>query len=1048
MYYNNSDAESGENAAGVWDDNYRGIYHLEEKGTTTTREDSTQYNNDMDTVTDFDGDEDVWGIVGGATDFDGTDDILLGPSSNLLTGDYLQTVTFSAWVKHSNSGDPGYISSVKRLSTASTLISLDGDSAGSLGFLTATYDQNPAHDWMTVGTTYNDDDWHYLVATVNGSTRTLYIDGQYKDSDTVHGIQNVSGNTAAFSIGGFSTNNNLFDGTIDEVRFSRIAKTADWINQTYQMIKNQDAYVNFGNEEAETTTNIINNTGSTDIFGYLLMQVQTNTSGTWEWISTQVNDSQTGTKRNISSGNNLDISSIWNSNPWNTTTQNSGYYRADVVLVDLDGNVLVNDTSDAINKNYEFYVDTEMPKWSNNSTSIPSGSNYQPDQNYGFQISWVDGEGGLDDIVFDFNGTNYSYSNIQISNIGDIYYINFTDLTAGDYNYQWHANDTVGNNNSTEQMTYHIIQDSTLTRLFLNGTESDKNNYRIGDVANFTVTLDVVGQDIYLDTNISGWNIPKGTNSVLFNTTSFNESGLYNITGFFNASVGSGYQSSSVTYYATVSGYPANYTDFDDPETTDFNVEPDIENVSQPTVAKTDTAKVTWNGFVNASGADFSSNIIYTNNNVTILSENLNNTFNSSANITIYFLNYTETPVIYKDDELCGSVCYLLSYDSQNLTFNVSHFTSYTTGANSELRIWDENDPEGGGKSIYTDQNVTFFSNYTNSTDGISINGTSVYCNISFNISGGWTEWTNMIFNETSLLYEYNRSFSSSETINWNVSCFGSAMDYEPLNTTDDIIISPGILEVELIYPPPGILMPYHSNMTVNATVYCRHGQCGNIQGTIRYNDSFPYPDTPISISTDAQPFYIQETSPSSLKSCSNNPLSKDEYCNLTWSINATGDFDSEWKVGVLFNSTIDGVHDNHTSNSTIGIIECFDDISVNWYSIDFDDMVTNTSKNPASGNSDKEYNISSYQWSCQSDIWIKGTDFENKTYDSIIAVGNMSWNKTADISSTNLNYDYELIQSDLPKNTNLTTYYWFDLPPTYAGKYNGTVTIKTNNTN
>jgi hypothetical protein len=59
-----------------------------------------------------------------------------------------------------------------------------------------------------------------------------------------------------------------------------------------------------------------------------------------------------------------------------------------------------------------------------------------------------------------------------------------------------------------------------------------------------------------------------------------------------------------------------------------------------------------------------------------------------------------------------------------------------------------------------------------------------------------------------------------------------------------------------------------------------------------------------------------------------------------------------------------------------------------------------------------------------------------------------MSWNKTADISSTNLNYDYELIQSDLPKNTNLTTYYWFDLPPTYAGKYNGTVTIKTNNTN
>ncbi|MBD3155769.1 MAG: DUF2341 domain-containing protein, partial [Candidatus Aenigmarchaeota archaeon] len=649
MYYNNSNAEAGENPEGVWEINYRGVYHLNEKGTTVSRNDSTQFNNDMDTLTGFDGDEDIEGIVGGATDFDGTDDILLGPSSNSLTGDYLQTVTFSAWVKHSNSGDPGYISSVKRSSTASTLMSLDGESAGNLGFLTATYDQSPAHDWMTAGTTYNDDDWHYLVATVNGSTRTLYIDGEYKDSDSEHGIQNVSGNTAAFSIGGFSTNNILFDGTIDEVRFSRTAKNADWVNQTYQMIWDQGSFVSFGTEESETSVNKLKNTGSTDIFGYLVMEIQTNTSGEWEWISTQINDTNIETKRSISTGENLDLSYVWNSSLWNTTSENSGHYRLNFAFNDPYGNVLTNDTNDPINKTYEFYVDTGVPGWSNNSTSVPSGPNYQPDQNYGFQINWVDEEEGLDDIVFRLNNTNYSCSKNQVSNLDDTYYINFTDLTAGVYFYQWYANDSVDNVNSTDQLSYHIIQDSTLTRLFLNGTEGDKNNYRIGDVVNFTIILDATGQDIYLDTNISGWNIVKGTDSILFNTTSFNESGVYNITGFFNASIGSGYQSSFVTYYATVSGYPANYTDFDDPEKTDFNSVPDIENVSQPTIAKTNTAKVTWNGFINASGTDFDQNIIYTNNNVTILSQNLNNTFNSSANITMYYLNYTETPVIYRD---------------------------------------------------------------------------------------------------------------------------------------------------------------------------------------------------------------------------------------------------------------------------------------------------------------------------------------------------------------------------------------------------------------
>ena len=151
--------------------------------------------------------------------------------------------------------------------------------------------------------------------------------------------------------------------------------------------------------------------------------------------------------------------------------------------------------------------------------------------------------------------------------------------------------------------------------------------------------------------------------------------------------------------------------------------------------------------------------------------------------------------------------------------------------------------------------------------------------------------------------------------------------------------------------------------------------------------------------------------------------------------------------MGVLFNSTKGGVQDNHTSNSTLSILGCLNDISVNWDSINFGNMDPNTNGNPGTGNSGKNYNISSYEWSCELDVWINGTDFENTTYNSVISVGNMSWNKTGDVSSTNLTYDYDLVYSDFPKNTNLTTYYWFNLPSVYEGKYNGNVTIKTNDT-
>jgi len=152
-------------------------------------------------------------------DFNGAGNIITGPPSNNITGNNLQTITLSAWVKHTYSGDNGYIVSLKRSASPSTLISLDaGNSgAGSLGFLTRSAD-NTAHTWLNYNGGYNDGQWHHLVAVVNGVNRILYVDGIQRAFDT-RGMQSVSGNTAEFSVGGFypAYGSLFFDGQIDEV---------------------------------------------------------------------------------------------------------------------------------------------------------------------------------------------------------------------------------------------------------------------------------------------------------------------------------------------------------------------------------------------------------------------------------------------------------------------------------------------------------------------------------------------------------------------------------------------------------------------------------------------------------------------------------------------------------------------------------------------------------------------------------------------------------------------------------------------------------------
>jgi mannan endo-1,4-beta-mannosidase len=133
--------------------------------------------------------------------------------------------------------------------------------------------------------------------------------------------------------------------------------------------------------------------------------------------------------------------------------------------------------------------------------------------------------------------------------------LNWTVNATGVINYNWtidvlfNSNESSVIRNDTNDAYVKIsIKNATLTRLYLDGNESNRV-YNQSNVANFTVTLNVSGKTVKLNSNMTGWVIQSGV-TPLYNYTNLNEGGYFSVTGYFEED--EDYFESSQTYYVTV----------------------------------------------------------------------------------------------------------------------------------------------------------------------------------------------------------------------------------------------------------------------------------------------------------------------------------------------------------------------------------------------------------------------------------------------------------------------------------------------------------------
>ena len=247
LYYGNAGAASQQNATGVWDSNYKGVWHVPD-GTTLTANDSTS-NANNGTLTNTP--TATTGQIDGAGNFVAASSqyIATGSGSSLnITGD----ITLSAWIKTDSATGHAIFDRYK----GSGSFDGYGFDAGTQNFHKVSYWSSVKGVWVGGNTSIDDSAWHYVVVSVSGTTATFYNNGS-ADGTPASNAPGTWTASPTSAIGGYNGGSQgFFNGKIDEVRVSAYARSADWIATEYNNQASPATFYNISTEEARVSNQV------------------------------------------------------------------------------------------------------------------------------------------------------------------------------------------------------------------------------------------------------------------------------------------------------------------------------------------------------------------------------------------------------------------------------------------------------------------------------------------------------------------------------------------------------------------------------------------------------------------------------------------------------------------------------------------------------------------------------------------------------------------------------------------------------------------------
>ena len=226
-------------SSAVWDDDYVGVWHLGEGGlplgeSSKTSTDFTKQNGSGIQYA-------ATGIVGGSVDFGASGNSRMITAHDCDALDGFTHCTVEAWTYQTSHTTAAILS--KRYSSSKNLAYFLYDNGSKTQF-------NLAADDSTTGNSAQIEpalnQWTHQVYTFASGTVKGYKNGAKVGSDKTLPFSQISNSDGYLHLGNFNrsgawnADQRNFPGKIDEVRISKVARSADWIQATHDTIANAD----------------------------------------------------------------------------------------------------------------------------------------------------------------------------------------------------------------------------------------------------------------------------------------------------------------------------------------------------------------------------------------------------------------------------------------------------------------------------------------------------------------------------------------------------------------------------------------------------------------------------------------------------------------------------------------------------------------------------------------------------------------------------------------------------------------------------------------
>ena len=181
------------------------------------------------------------GQISQASNFDGVDDYY-SLSNGDSDFDFTTTMSASAWVKVGAFTDQWQAILAKG---DNAWRMHRGDTTNGVGFGTTS---SSVHDDLNGSTNVNDGAWHHVAIVMDGAKKYLYVDG-IEDEQRAYTLT-LQANSRGVRIGmnQDASPNRFWEGQIDEVRISAVARSAAWISAE-QLTGVSTTFVTIGDDE-------------------------------------------------------------------------------------------------------------------------------------------------------------------------------------------------------------------------------------------------------------------------------------------------------------------------------------------------------------------------------------------------------------------------------------------------------------------------------------------------------------------------------------------------------------------------------------------------------------------------------------------------------------------------------------------------------------------------------------------------------------------------------------------------------------------------------